>query len=49
MMGPTDREERIIDSITALAKIVNSLMDDVIRMTSEIKEIRKQMNDLSTK
>ena len=44
-----DREEQMIEAITTMAGIVNKLMDDVLRMAVEIKDIRKQLNDSAGK
>jgi len=43
-----DREEQMIEAIATLAKIVNKLMDDVLKIVVEVKEIRKELNDRAT-
>ena len=43
-----DREEQMIEAIATLAKIVNKLMDDVLKIVVEVKEIRKELNDRVT-
>jgi hypothetical protein len=43
-----DRETQLIEAVSTLATIVNKLMDDVLKMAVEIKEIRKELNDRNT-
>ena len=43
-----DREEQVIEAIATLAKVVNKLMDDVLKIVVEVKEIRKELNDRVT-
>ena len=43
-----DREEQVIEAIATLAKVVNKLMDDVLKIVVEVKEIRKELNDRAT-
>ena len=42
------REEQMIEAIATLAKVVNKLMDDVLKIVVEVKEIRKELNDRAT-
>ena len=44
-----DREEQMIEAVSKLATVVNKLMDDVLRMAKEIKEIRTELNDCQGK